>query len=464
MSAWKACDLRGRYPDEINEDLLGSVAGHVVDLLPPAPRVLIAGDFRESTPGLKSRIGKELVAAGAQVLDAGQIPTPVAYYGHDYFGTNAVLIVTASHNPWNNNGLKLMIDALPPSEEQLHALRVAIQTSPSARPGGTLATVNLVPSYCTWIIDRWRRLRSLRKLRVVLDAGGGVWSELAPTVFTSLGCQVEKLFCEIDRRFESREPDCARAENLTVLRERVRNTRADLGIAWDGDGDRVAFVDESGTVISPDQISIILSRFVLRNRLHDKIVYDVKLSFRLGEAVRLAGGVALLERSGHAFLKRRMIEDRCVLGCEASGHYFHRELRSGDDGLFTALLMTEIIATEGSLKGLLEGLPEIYATPDLRLPNNLISYASAEFSLVAHFPGARQVRVDGCRFDLPEGSVLIRRSVTESVITLRIEGINKPALDSLIAECRRALPLAAALLHTGGDSKQEVLDAGQTQK
>ena len=464
MSAWKACDLRGHYPDEINEDLLGSVAAHIVDLLPPSPRVLMAGDFRESTPSLKRRIGAELAAAGAHVMDAGQIPTPIAYYGHNYFGTDAVLIVTASHNPCTDNGLKLMIDTVPPSEEQLSALRTAIGRPRTYRPGGELETVDLTKRYLTWITERWHRLRSLTKPQVVLDAGGGAWSELAPCVFNSLNFDIKKLFCELDGRFKSRKPDCARPENLAVLCDSVRNSEANLGIAWDGDGDRVAFVDESGTVVLPDQISIILSRFMLRNRFRDKVVYDVKLSSRLPEAVHAAGGLALLERSGHAFLKKRMIEEHCVLGCEASGHYFYRELRGGDDGLFTALLMTEAIATEGGLKSLVEQLPPIYATPDLRVPVNLVSYPVAESRFKSQFLHAQQVRVDGCRFDLAEGSVLVRRSVTEPVITVRIEGIDRPALDHLIAECQKAIPEIAGSLKAVAEFKQESFNAGSLEK
>jgi phosphomannomutase / phosphoglucomutase len=440
VSAWKACDLRGPYPDEINEDLLRRVAAHVVALLPPSPRVLIASDFRASGPSLKACVADGLTQAGAYVIDAGQVPTPIAYFGHNYFGTDAVLIVTASHNPPSDNGLKLMLGSVPPSTEQLAAIRGAAGKPIPYQPGGQLEEVNLTERYVTWIVERWHRLRMLAKPSVVIDAGGGVWSDIAPRVFEALHFDVEPLFCEIDGQFRFRNPDCARTEHLGALSRRVLESGAQLGIAWDGDGDRVAFVDETGAVASADQISIILARFLLRNRNQDKIVYDVKLSSQVAEAVRQAGGTPLIERSGHAFLKRRMIDEYCLFGCEASGHYFYRELRGGDDGLFTALLMAEVVATEGSLKSLVAGLPPIYATSDLRVPSTLLSYEAAESRLHSRFSTALEVRVDGCRFDLPSGSVLIRQSVTEPVITVRIEGVGKAALDQLIAECREAIP------------------------
>jgi phosphomannomutase len=221
-------------------------------------------------------------------------------------------------------------------------------------------------------------------------------------------------------------------------------------------------VDGTGAFISPDQISIILTRFLLRNRPNEKVVYDVKLSFQLAKAVRDAGGVALLERSGHAFLKRRMIEGHCIVGCEASGHYFYRELRGGDDGLFTALLFTEAIATDGSARSLISNVPAIYATPDLRMPNSIVPYALAESRLRARFPEAEQVRVDGCRFDLPCGTVLIRQSVTEPAITMRIEGISREALSQLISECKVAIPEVAALLQVNTD--KEIANVGPTEE
>lgn len=462
MSAWKACDIRGSYPGEVNEDLISSVAAHIVSMLPPSPRILSAGDFRESTPNLKRRMDETLVQTGAQVMDAGQVPTPVAYYGHQYFGTDAVLIITASHNPPGDNGLKVMIGAVPPSEEDWARLRKAVQNPAPQKPGGARRTVDLPPRYATWITDRWQRLKLLPKPFVVIDAGGGAWSEIAPRIFENLGFKTDRLFCEIDGKFRFRNPDCARVANLEPLRQRVLEVKADLGIAWDGDGDRVAFVDGTGAFISPDQISIILTRFLLRNRPNEKVVYDVKLSFQLAKAVRDAGGVALLERSGHAFLKRRMIEGHCIVGCEASGHYFYRELRGGDDGLFTALLFTEAIATDGSARSLISNVPAIYATPDLRMPNSIVSYALAESRLRARFPEAEQVRVDGCRFDLPCGTVLIRQSVTEPAITMRIEGISREALSQLISECKVAIPEVAALLQVNTD--KEIANVGPTEE
>ena len=438
MSVWKACDLRGVYPADISAPLLDRVGAAVGTGLPVGARVLIAGDFRASTPELKNALARGLAGAGARVLDAGLVPTPVAYFARGHLKADGVLIVTASHNPPDHNGLKLMLGELPPTPQDLEQLRRRAEQGPLRSAAGSVERVDVVPDYLTWIVARWHGVG--RNLKVVLDAGNGAWSELGPVIFERLGFQVERLYCEVDGRFPNRSPDTARPANLTALQRRVRETGAKLGVAWDGDGDRVAFVDETGVVVTTDQMAVILVRGLLDGAHPEKVVHDVKLSDVVRRAVLERGGVPLMERSGHAFIKRRMIGENCLLGCEASGHYFFRELSGGDDGLFAALLVCEMVERGGGLARLRLAVPAVYATPDIRLRRAALSYEETLRRLEALPLWTGRSQIDGVRLEAAEGSVLVRTSVTEDAYTIRIEGRDDATLERLCQACLAALP------------------------
>ncbi|MCC6861109.1 MAG: phosphomannomutase/phosphoglucomutase [Bryobacterales bacterium] len=438
MTAWKACDLRGPFPGEVSGELFEKIGAAFASGLPLRARVVVAGDFRESTPVLKRALMEGLLGAGARVLDAGQVPTPLAYFAQKHWRAHAVTIVTASHNPPDHNGLKLMTGSLPATPEDLGSLRHRTESGRRRRAEGCLETINPAIPYREWILERWRGSDGLR---VVLDAGNGAWSELGPEVFETLGFEVHRLFCEFDGRYPNRAPDSARAENLNAVREAVVRTGARLGIAWDGDGDRVAFVDETGSVARADEIAVLLARHLLEERRGEKVVHDIKLSDVVRREVLAAGGVPIMERSGHSFLKTRMIVEDCLFGCEASGHYFHGELEGGDDGLFTALLTSQVVAEGGSLSRLRKTVPPIFATPDLRLPAEAVPFAETVEKLRELFPGAKETRLDGLRLETAFGTVLLRESVTEPVVTLSIEGCDREALRRLARTCLRAAPL-----------------------
>jgi phosphomannomutase len=211
-------------------------------------------------------------------------------------------------------------------------------------------------------------------------------------------------------------------------------------VAWDGDGDRVSFLDRNGRFVAADQVAILLSRYLLAKFPGERVAYDIKLSDCVRQAIEDAGGIAIMERSGHAFLKRLMISRDCLLGCEASGHYFHRELSGGDDGLYTALLMLELIARRGPLHELVDALPPIFATPDLRIHMSADSFDSIAARLEKDLPIVGMSTLDGVRFVTADGTVLVRRSITESAITIRIDARRKDDLEHLLNECCRSLP------------------------
>ena len=452
MNPWKACDIRGLYPDPVSPELFRLIGRAVASSLPEGARTLVAGDFRSSTPALKGALIEGLVASGASLLDAGQIPTPVAYFAHHHYATGAVLIVTASHNPAAHNGLKLVIGSLPPLPDDLAELRRRVAAGVFRVSKGTHEALDPVPVYRQWITERWKHLGQRGGARgdspaglpaVVLDAGNGAWSRLAPPIFAACGIMPHCLFCDLDGTFPNRAPDCARPAALAALKSEVWKTQAQLGIAWDGDGDRVAFVDDGGSFVSSDEVSALLIRRLLARQPGARVVFDIKLSSLVRRTILDCGGTPIIERSGHTFIQRRMIEEDCLFGCEASGHYFYRELRGGDDGLFSALLMTELVSESGSLRALRSSLPPFFVTPDLRLPSTALPYDQFVTRLHQEFHQARQTTIDGLRIEIAQGSILVRESVTEPVVTLRLEGSSPQTLRNLLATCRSLFPEVA---------------------
>ncbi len=457
--AWKPCDLRGIYPDTVSPDLFRDIGSAIGTLLAPGSSVVVAGDFRLSTPELKHALSDGLLETGANVLDAGQGPTPLAYFAARQTSADAVLIVTASHNPAAHNGLKLMLGSVPIIPRQLTEIR-ALTASRTFRAGhGGIETIDPRPLYVRTMLKRWEALSGGEGRRVILDAGNGAWSEMAPRIFRGLGFDVTCLSCVADGRFPDRSPDCARASHLTRLRSLVRAQPDSIGIAWDGDGDRAAFVDEEGDYVSPDEIAILFAWTVLEGNERErsaerKIVVDVKCSDIVRRTILEHAGTPLLERTGHAFMRSRMVAEEALLGLDACGHYFFRELNGGDDGLFSAFFLLNLVRESGrSLAELRRALPRIFSTPEIRIPTGLLPYTRASEALTSAFPEAGIMQIDGLRFVMEDGVVLIRESGTEPVLSLRIEGFASASHERILAQCLQSLPEVAPQL------RREALEA-----
>jgi phosphomannomutase len=281
---------------------------------------------------------------------------------------------------------------------------------------------------------------------LVLDAGNGAWSESAPQIFARLGFHLERISCVLDGRFPDRSSDCSRPANLLRLREQVARTDYALGIAWDGDGDRVAIVDEAGQFVSADELSMLFARELLgasrtSRTVSPQVVLDIKLASAVQREVERLGGIPLLERTGHAFLRTRMVAAQAALGLDACGHFFFGELNGADDGVFAALMLLSMIQRTGlSLNELVKQLPQTHGTPELRIPLALLKYEEAEVELLKVFSGWSVDRLDGVRLTAEQGVVLLRRSGTESVLSLRIEGTSRAAYEMLVAKCVDAFP------------------------
>ncbi len=451
--AWKPCDLRGSYPHAVSEDLFRRVGAALGSEMARASHAVVGGDFRLSTPALKGALIEGLVSTGVHVLDCGQAPTPIHYFQAARLKADAVFIVTASHNPAADNGLKWMIGGLPPTPDDMDRIRLASEAGTFRSGVGSVQISDPLPAYREWITWRWRSLAAEGVGPIILDAGNGAWADLAPEIFEDLGLRVISLHGGPDGRFPNRPADCARTGNLSALRRAVLDHGATLGIAWDGDGDRVAFVAEDGVHASTDEISILFARDVLASPdagsiQSENVICDIKLSDAVRREVLAFGGVPLLERSGHAFMRSRLLGNRAILGLDACGHYFFREAGSRDDGLYSALFLLNMLDGTRTLKQLRTAVTPIFSTPELRVRAALLGFPIVRERLRAAFSNAQESSIDGMRLLLQDGVVLVRESSTEPVISMRLEGFSEGSFGRIVEQTLAVLPEAEAILRT----------------
>ncbi|MHB1458300.1 MAG: phosphomannomutase/phosphoglucomutase [Armatimonadota bacterium] len=439
MSVYKACDIRGIYGTDLTDDdayLIGRAAGALLT----DREIVVGGDVRVSTPPLKEALIKGLLASGSNVIDVGIVPTPVYYFAKHLLNIEAGIMVTASHNPAKFNGFKPTLGKLPVTEAEIQHIRTLVRDGVFPDGSGNLKTYDIIPEYLKHITSAVPVSSNAGAFKVVIDCGNGCFSELAPSILANAGYVTENLFCVPDGSFPNRNPNSSVAANLKALSSKVVETGANLGIAFDGDGDRVSFIDSKGRMISADKCIVILAAMILKKHHGGKIVYDLKCSSVVPESIYKAGGVPLAERSGHTFIKTRMICEDAVLGGEISGHYFYRELHGGDDGMYTALLMAGYLAETGTaLSDLADSLPEYAITPEIRLPYARDRKAVIE-QIAAGFPEEMVSKIDGVKVIFREGWGLARISVTEPVITLRFEAASLDHLKGVIDKFLAPIP------------------------
>ena len=431
MSIFKACDVRGRYGPDLTPGVAEKLGRAVGTILTGKP-VVVGGDVRLSTPALKIALINGLVAAGSHVLDVGTLPTPAFYFAKGHLGAVGGVMVTGSHNPPDDNGFKISLGRWPITEAELAELARRMEAGDFAQGDGSYRQVDVLGDYVAFIRDMFPGRSGLK---VVVDAGNGCYSHIAPQVLREVGYEVVELFCEPDGRFPNRPPNPAIAANLRSLQETVLRTGADMGAAYDGDGDRVVFVDERGRVVENDRSIVIFARYLLRQG-PGEVIFDIKCSSIVPEGVRQAGGTPVMEKSGHAFIKTSLLRRNALMGGEISGHFFFREL-GGDDGLYATLLMAKIVAESGQgLAALADSLPRYPITPDIRLPCPPEEAQAIVAELAEAFgeqPDCEVSTLDGVRIAWPDGWALIRPSVTEPLLTLRFEARSEERLAQIQA-------------------------------
>jgi len=434
MSIFKPCDIRGIYGSELTEQDaydLGRAAGKLTQ----GQTALVAGDVRLSTSVLKNALKEGLVCSGCQVTDVGILTTPAFSYAVQQTGSTLGIMVTASHNPPEYNGFKILVENRPVNEEELAYLQQTMaQRNFTAGVGDCRSDDTWLKRYRDKILCCFQP----GKLKVVLDCGNGACSLIAPEIFQALGYEVKELFCTPDGNFPNRSPNPSIAENLTSLRQQMSENNATVGIAYDGDGDRVAFVDENGRMIENDRILALFSRHLLA-RATGVIVYDSKCSLVVPEEVTRLSGIPCMARSGHGFIRHEFLASKALLAGELSGHFFWRDLLF-DDGIFSSLVLLELLQeNQMSLSQMDQALPRYLITPDIRLPfagdfQELIKEVAQKLS---RFPLSR---LDGVRVELPDCWGMIRPSITEPIVTLRFEGKNRERLVFILKLILSVLP------------------------
>ena len=437
MSIYKACDIRGKYPDEIDARTM-RLLGRALATEGEGNNFVVGGDVRQSTPELKDALCEGLNGAGSDVIDVGTVPTPAVYRARDELETWGAAIVTASHNPAEFNGLKFMLGWRPPTPNEVQRLQKLVETDRLAKGHGTLTTRSVREDYLRWLKERYAGTGN--GLRVLVDAGNGCASEWAPQAFRDAGYEVQELNCRPDGTFPSRSPNPSKPENLKDTARAVATADVDFGVAFDGDADRVVFLDSHGHVVNTERAIIILARAVLQAHPGGSVIYDLKCTEKVADEVVRVGGRALRERSGHSFIKTRLITDEAVFAGEASGHFFFGEL-GRDDGIYAGLRMGEIIADSGStLAELADSVPDFHISPDIRISLPYDEGAAVVKRLKDDFSGYPQEYKDGVRIEFGDGWALCRQSVTEPAITLRFEADTPDRLEEIKTQVMEKIP------------------------
>jgi phosphomannomutase len=438
-SIFKAYDIRGVVPSTLDEAVargLGLAFG--TQALRQGQTVVAVGrDGRLSGPALSAALMQGLTAAGVDVIDVGAVTTPMLYFAASTLCASGIQ-VTGSHNPKDYNGFKMVLAGRAIYGDDIQGLRAMMeqQSWVLAPEPGQVRVADVWPAYCQRIVSD---IKLSRPMKLVIDSGNGIAGASAPALFRALGCEVIELFSEVDGQFPNHHPDPSKPENLRDLIAALHSSDAELGLAFDGDGDRLGIVTQDGQTIYPDRQMMLFARDVLSRVPGAPILFDVKCSQRLAPAIEAAGGRAVMYKTGHSLIKARMRELDSPLGGEMSGHIFFKERWYGfDDGSYAGARLLEIVSRSADASAVLHALPSSHSTPELNVacaegePPQLVAELIA---LGQQFAAPAQVStIDGLRIDWPDGFGLIRASNTTPVLVLRFEGHTEQALSRIEAD------------------------------
>lgn len=437
-------DIRGVVGDTLTPAWAGEIGRAVgSEALDRGDRAVVVGrDGRLSGPSMRDALVSGILASGADVIDVGMAPTPVVYFSTHLLGNGAAVVVTGSHNPPDYNGFKIMAGGETLYDEGIRKLRRRIVNARLATGSGSVRAFDAAPAYLERIVGD---VRLKRRLRIVVDCGNGVTGGLAPTLYRRLGCEVIGLHTEVDGAFPNHHPDPGDEKNLKDLKRAVRDRDADLGLAFDGDGDRLGVVTAAGDTVRPDRQMILFARDVLKRRPGAEIIFDVKCTRALRRAIEAAGGKATMYKTGHSPIKARLKETGAALAGEMSGHIFFRERWYGfDDGLYAGARLLELLSAARAPRRVFDALPDSLNTPELRLELS----EGEQYRLIdeivarARFDDAEVHTIDGLRVDYPFGFGLARASNTTPAVILRFEADDERGMRR-IQDAFRALFAAA---------------------
>jgi phosphomannomutase/phosphoglucomutase len=434
-SIFKAYDIRGIVEKELTPEvvkLIGMAIGS--ESIAQGERGIVVGrDGRLTGPMLSESLISGLIESGCHVVDIGMVPTPLVYFATYTKGASSGVMVTGSHNPPEYNGFKIMIAGETLSADKIQNLYSRILNQQFSSGSGSSTSINIDQDYMDTIKSD---IDLDRELNIVVDCGNGVAGNIAPKLFESLGAKVSKLFCLVDGRFPNHHPDPSNPENLEDLIKEVVDTGADLGLAFDGDGDRLGLVDNNGNIVWADRQMILYARDVLSRIPGAKIIFDVKCSSLLPKDISEHGGEPIMSRTGHSFIKNKLKETDAELGGEMSGHIFFKDRWYGfDDAIYTGARLLEIISkTDKTCAEIFAELPDSVSTPEINIhfdEQGQQHDAMKALSNNVDFPGSEINTIDGVRVDYENCWGLVRASNTTPCLVLRFEGNDKEALKSI---------------------------------
>jgi phosphomannomutase/phosphoglucomutase len=439
-SIFRAYDIRGIVGQSLTNEgvyLLGQALG--TEALEKGEQALAIGfDGRHSSPVLAELLSEGILSTGCDVIDVGMVPTPVLYYSTFVLDTRSGVMITGSHNPPEYNGFKMVIRGETLAETRIQGLYQRILAGNFSEGQGDYREVDLVEAYLKRITDT---VKLKRPLRIVVDAGNGVPGMIGPELYRRLGCEVHELFCKVDGNFPNHHPDPSQAENLQDLIQMVREKQADLGIAFDGDGDRLGVVTGQGKVIWPDRQLILFAQAILARQPGAKIIYDVKCTTHLANLVRQHGGEPIMWKTGHSLIKAKLAETQAALAGEMSGHIFFKDRWYGfDDAIYAGARLLELLSErEEDCEAVFAAIPDSVNTPELKV------YVSEDekFQMMDQLLGQLKtspkkfkqaqdvLTIDGLRVNFAEGWGLVRPSNTTPCLILRFEAVNESIMQGI---------------------------------
>ena len=439
---FKAYDIRGIVQTALTPEAVENIGRAIGSeaIARKQKEVAIGRDGRASGPDLSAALARGLRASGVDVVDVGMVATPMVYFTTYALNTHSGVMVTGSHNPPEYNGLKMMLAGDTLAGDAIQDLRKRIESGNLTQGSGGYRTHDIREAYMARIVGD---IKLARPIRIAVDCGNGVAGAFAPELYHRLGCTVQELFCEVDSRFPNHHPDPSQPKNLQDLIQALKNGDAEIGLAFDGDGDRLGVVTKSGKIIYADRQLMLFADDVLKRNPGAEIIFDVKSTRNLFNWIRERGGKPLMWKTGHSFIKAKLKETGAPLAGEMSGHMFFKERWYGfDDALYAGARLLEILSRAPDLSAALESLPDSVSTPELHVHTaEGENYALMDaLKKDAKFAGAEEIiRIDGVRVEYADGFGLARPSNTTPVIVLRFEAENAVALKRIQEDFRRAL-------------------------
>lgn len=439
MSIFREYDIRGIVGQDLDESVmntLGKAYGAYRQENPPCRVIVVGRDGRVHSKPLADALISGVTACGINVIDIGEVPSPLTYYAANTMPIDGFLMLTASHNPSEYNGLKVGVGttAIHGAEIQKFGQLACAGRFPMADKPGSVTTQDLVPGYLDYVASV---IRVRRKLKVVVDGGNGVSGPIVVPLFERLGCEVIPLYCDVDGRFPNHHPDPTKLANLAKLIETVKREKADLGIAFDGDGDRIGGCDEQGNMLHGDRLLALFARSVLKDKPGATIIGEVKCSRGMYEDIRKHGGNAEMYRTGHSLIKARMKEVGAELAGEMSGHIFFKHRWFGfDDAAYAGARLLELVADSAEpLSAMLSSIPRRFDTPELEIKSDDKKKFEVVEKATKYFKddlGLEVVTVDGARIEFPDGWGLLRASNTSPKLIARVEADNEHRMNEIL--------------------------------